>query len=279
MALVVNSNVASIRGQHILRRSQGSLHTSMQRLSSGLRINSAKDDAAGLAITDRMTAQIKGMNQAARNANDGISLAQTAEGAMQETTNMLQRMRQLAVQSRNDTNNTNDRNSLNEEVEQLQEELSRIANSTQFNGKDLIAASMNETYTFQVGANAGDVITVSMTADKFDMTASGLGVNASALNIKSGGAASAAIGLIDKALKKVDSARSTLGAVQNRFESTISNLNNTAENITAARSRILDADIAAESSALAKSRVLEQAGISMLAQANQSPQSALALIG
>ncbi len=276
MALTVNSNVASLNGQHNLLRSQGSLNTSMHRLSSGLRINSAKDDAAGLAISDRMTAQIKGMNQAARNANDGISLAQTAEGAMQETTNILQRMRELSVQAANDTNTSADRTSINTEMQQLTKELSRIASATEFNGQKLINGKATQ-HVFQVGANDGDTITVSMQSKKFNMTAAGLSLGG--LSVASHGAASAAIAKIDAALNKVDTARSELGAVQNRFESTISNLQNSAENITAARSRILDTDIAAESSALAKSRVLQQAGVSMLAQANQAPQTALSLIG
>ncbi len=278
MALTVNSNVASLNGQHNLLRSQGSLNTSMHRLSSGLRINSAKDDAAGLAISDRMTAQIKGMNQAARNANDGISLAQTAEGAMQETTNILQRMRELSVQAANDTNTADDRKSIGTEMAQLKEELNRIADATEFNGQKLINGSATK-HVFQVGANKGDTIIVSMQSNKFNMTIGSDGLNISAISVSSQSGASNAIESIDNALKHVDTARSELGAVQNRFESTISNLQNSAENITAARSRILDTDIAAESSALAKSRVLQQAGVSMLAQANQAPQTALSLIG
>ncbi len=276
MALTVNSNVASLNGRHNLLRSQGSLNTSMQRLSSGLRINSAKDDAAGLAISDRMTAQIKGMNQAARNANDGISLAQTAEGALQQTTNILQRMRELSVQAANDTNTTVDRESIGAEIKQLTAEISRIASTTEFNGQKLIDGSAAQ-HVFQVGANEGDTITVDMNNDRFNMTAAGLSVDS--LSVASHSDASAAITSIDEALKKIDIARSELGAIQNRLEATISNLRNSAENITAARSRILDADIAAESSLLAKSRVLQQAGVAMLAQANQAPQIALSLIG
>ncbi len=278
MALTVNSNVASLNGQHNLLRSQGSLNTSMHRLSSGLRINSAKDDAAGLAISDRMTAQIKGMNQAARNANDGISLAQTAEGAMQETTNILQRMRELSVQAANDTNTSDDRKSISTEMTQLKEELNRIASATEFNGQKLINGGAGE-HVFQVGANKGDTITVSLQNDKFNMTTGSAGLNIAGIDVNTQSGASDAIESLDNALKHVDTARSELGAVQNRFESTISNLQNSAENITAARSRILDTDIAAESSALAKSRVLQQAGVSMLAQANQAPQTALSLIG
>ncbi len=276
MALTVNSNVGSLNAQHNLLKSQSALGTSMTRLSSGLRINSAKDDAAGLAISDRMTAQIRGMNQAARNANDGISLAQTAEGAMQETTNILQRMRELSVQAANDTNTTADRTSIDTEMSQLTSELSRIASTTSFNGQKLINGKATK-HVFQVGANKGETIEVDLSKSAFNMTAGGLKV--SGLSVKTAAAAGSAIAKIDEALKKVDNARSKLGAVQNRFESTISNLQNSQENITAARSRILDADIAAESSAMAKSNVLQQAGVSMLAQANQTPQLALSLIG
>lgn len=274
MALTVNSNVASLNAQHNLLKSQSSLNTSMERLSSGLRINSAKDDAAGLAISDRMTAQINGMNQAARNANDGISLAQTAEGAMNETTNILQRMRELSVQAANDTNTSIDRASIGTEMAQLTAELSRIASATSFNGQKLINGE-GTNHVFQVGANQGETIEVDLST--LDMTAGGLGVDAASVATQAD--ASTAIGLIDTALASVDEGRSMLGAVQNRFESTIANLQNSAENITAARSRILDADIAAESSAMAKSNVLQQAGVAMLAQANQTPQLALSLIG
>ncbi len=221
MALTVNSNVASLNGQHNLLRSQGSLNTSMHRLSSGLRINSAKDDAAGLAISDRMTAQIKGMNQAARNANDGISLAQTAEGAMQETTNILQRMRELSVQAANDTNTSDDRKSISTEMTQLKEELNRIASATEFNGQKLINGGAGE-HVFQVGANKGDTITVSLQNDKFNMTTGSAGLNIAGIDVNTQSGASDAIESLDNALKHVDTARSELGAVQNRFESTIS---------------------------------------------------------
>jgi flagellin len=248
----------------------------MERLSSGLRINSAKDDAAGLAISDRMTAQINGMNQAARNANDGISLSQTAEGAMQETTNILQRMRELSVQSANDTNTTSDRTSIKTEMTQLQSELTRIASATEFNGKKLIDGTAG-TFKFQVGADTGQTIDFSLSS--LNMKASGLGVDSASISVSTQAGAGAAISAIDKALEKVDTGRSKLGALQNRFESTISNLGNAAENITASRSRILDADIAEESSAMTKANVLQQAGVSMLSQANQTPQLALSLLG
>ena len=459
MALTINTNVASLNAQRNLGRSQGALNKSMQRLSSGLRINSAKDDAAGLAISDRMTSQIRGLNQASRNANDGISLAQTAEGALQESTNILQRMRELAVQSANDTNTAEDRNSLQAEVDQLVEELDRIAGTTTFNGRNLLDGSLSSA-NFHVGANSGESISFGIgsarsqdlghvasqsiattdgsvsdgtnltingtvivaTADdgngrstdsayafakainssgstvraEAEPTVSGAidnstnmlatdelsingtvvydgtqgaaqttsdiltrinsftsetGVAATAVgdditltaadgrNIEidgddgSGGANSVfadaelhgnvklvasdnivvtdgssvlggsntyavdssnnvnnlditsvtnsnlSIDKLDSAISQVDSIRGGLGAVQNRFESTIANLQNVSENLSAARSRILDADIAQETSAMTKNNILQQAGVSILAQANQAPQLALSLLG
>lgn len=460
MAITINTNVASLNAQRNLGSSQSALNNSMQRLSSGLRINSAKDDAAGLAISDRMTAQIRGLNQASRNANDGISLAQTAEGALQESTNILQRMRELAVQSANDTNSSSDRSSLNAEVDQLKAELNRIAETTEFNGKSLLDGTMTDA-TFQVGANAGANQTISFSIDSakgadlgtaaagtvtgtaassdyaaasadyvaessdyaaessdyaaassdFDaavdatgasasnasltFTADTAGTDGNAIDIvlvdgaaasdagvsvsgntitvssedltlqtsediatlingntdaaalvdavgttdsmtagnettdlaggleqvgtaqvgtaevgtaqvgtaEVGTAASSdyavegasvviddlsiatltdaqtAITSVDLALSDIDTSRGTLGAVQNRFESTIANLNNVSENLSAARSRILDADIAEETSAMTKSNILQQAGVSILAQANQAPQLALSLLG
>ena len=391
MAITINTNVASLNAQRNLGASQSSLNKSMERLSSGLRINSAKDDAAGLAISDRMTAQIRGLNQASRNANDGISLAQTAEGALQESTNILQRIREIAVQSANDTNSTSDRKSLNDEVTQLKEELDRIADTTEFNGSKVIDGSLADA-TFQVGANAGanqsisfsidsakaadlgtagTVITAAATATGSVAGYSFVGAESDAANVTydfavtanattgstttatlsgstitislgaatgetsaatvatalstvtgvtvtaatgtaamtdtfedtnasvtlAGGStevstvvvsdisvatragAQAAIESIDLALSDVDDSRGKLGAVQNRFESTIANLNNVSENLSAARSRILDADIAQETSAMTKQNILQQAGVSILAQANQAPQLALSLLG
>jgi len=402
MALTINTNVASLNAQRNLGASQSNLNKSMKRLSSGLRINSAKDDAAGLAISDRMTAQIRGLNQASRNANDGISLAQTAEGALQESTNLLQRIRELAVQSANDTNSASDRSSLNDEVTQLKEELDRISTTTQFNGKTLLDGSMSgaaNQATFQVGANAGTSQTISfdiasamssdlgteenytayvaetnasttafsgltVTADAgqgtagsaidiiiststsasvnsvavttstssitvtvagsagstisntdiaalinddadagalVDVTVSSAGSQASTastalaggvtqvdaagtttvnnLSVATRSQAVVSIASVDSALEDVDSIRGALGAVQNRFESTISNLQNVSENLSAARSRILDADIAMETSNMTKQNILQQAGVSILAQANQAPQLALSLLG
>ena len=286
MALTINTNVASLNAQRNLGVSQSNLAKSMQRLSSGLRINSAKDDAAGLAISDRMTAQIRGLNQAARNANDGISLAQTAEGALQETTNILQRMRELAVQGANDTNSDSDRASIQAEIDQLVEEIDRIAGTTKFNGKAVINGDLAlaaDAAKFQVGANsdaATEVISFTIASAKAADLKSGTSQGVAAANVKvtDNALAQTAITNIDGALAAVDDIRGKLGAVQNRFESTIANLNNSAENISAARSRILDADIAQETSAMTKSNILQQAGVAILAQANQAPQLALSLL-
>ena len=275
MAVIINTNIASLNAQRNLNKSQHGLQRSMQRLSSGLRINSSKDDAAGLAISDRMTAQIRGLNQAARNAQDGISLAQTAEGALDETTNLVQRMRELAVQAANDTNTTTDRQSLDDEFQQLKAEITRIAGKTQFNGKNILDGSLSGSANavhFQVGANADETINVSIGS----MGASGLGINTLSLGGRS--AANAAISTLDGALSKIDTQRGELGAKQNRLESTIANLQNVSENLSAARSRIRDADIAQETSEMTKNNILQQAGVSVLAQANQSPQLALSLL-
>ncbi len=280
MAITINTNVQSLNAQRNLSKSQSSLANSMQRLSSGLRINSAKDDAAGLAISDRMSAQIKGMNQAVRNSNDAISFAQTAEGALGEMTNILQRMRELSVQSANGTNSTDDRTALNSEFGELSSELDRIVDTTKFNGQNLLDGTYSgaKAAVFQVGANAGEKISVAI--GNMDTGAlSGGGTTISAANIASAGGASTAIAAIDGALNQVDSLRGTLGAKQNRFESTIANLNNVSENLSAARSRIVDADIATETSEMTKMNILQQAGVSILAQSNQTPQMALSLLG
>ena len=276
MAVVINTNIASLNAQRNLNKSQLGLQRSMQRLSSGLRINSAKDDAAGLAISDRMTSQIRGLNQAARNAQDGISLAQTAEGALVETTNLLQRMRELAVQAANDTNTSDDRASLNAEFSQLQSEIDRIANNTQFNNRGVINGSASAGVTFHIGANADQTITLSIT--RMQASALGSGVDANTITISTQVHANSAIGLIDSAISEVDQVRGDLGAVMNRLESTIANLSNVSENLSASRSRILDADIAQETSLMTKNSILQQAGVSVLAQANQSTQLALGLL-
>ena len=273
MALTINTNVAALNAQRNLGTSQVALNRSMQRLSSGLRINSAKDDAAGLAISDRMTSQIRGLNQAARNSMDGISLAQTAEGALQESTNILQRIREIAVQSANDTNSTADRNSLNDEVIQLKAELDRIATNTAFNGRTLLDGGMSGVGAiFHVGANANQTISFGIPA----ADAATLGVDTATVSTQVG--ANLTISMTDAAISQIDTIRGGLGAIQNRFESTIANLNNVSENLSAARSRILDADIAMETSAMTKNNILQQAGVSILAQANQAPQLALSLL-
>ena len=277
MAVVINTNVASLNAQRNLNKSQLGLNRSMQRLSSGMRINSAKDDAAGLAISDRMTSQIRGLNQAARNAQDGISLAQTAEGALVETTNLLQRMRELAVQSANDTNTQSDRTSLNAEFSELQSEIDRIANNTQFNSRGIINGSAAGGLTFHIGANASQTITLSIAS----MQATNLGTNgvdAGTITISTQVHANSSITEIDTAIATVDTARGSLGAKMNRLESTIANLSNVSENLSASRSRILDADIAQETSEMTKNNILQQAGVSVLAQANQSTQLALGLL-
>ncbi len=280
MTLSINTNIASLDAQRNLSGSQSSLATSMQRLSSGLRINSAKDDAAGLSIAERMNAQVRGMNVAIRNSNDGISLAQTADGALAQVGNSLQRMRELAVQSRNSTNSSSDKDSLNKEFSQLQAEITRVLGGTTFNGKHMLGADAT-TLNFQVGANttADDTVsikTVNMVTDS-TMTA----VTASSAAIDST-ADSSAIGTvidnIDKAINDVNDTRATFGATESRFDSIISNLQSGVENQTAARSRIMDADFAAETANMSRANVLQQAGTAMIAQANQQPQQVLSLL-
>ncbi|WP_342651045.1 flagellin domain-containing protein [Pseudomonas sp. REB1044] len=282
MALTVNTNTTSLGVQKNLNRASEALSTSMTRLSSGLKINSAKDDAAGLQIATRMTSQIRGQTMAIKNANDGISIAQTAEGAMQEQTNMLQRMRELAVQSRNDSNGTNDRAALNKEFQSLASELTRIADSTQLNGKNLLDGSAS-TMTFQVGSNTGSINQISINlSQKFD--ANSLGIT-SAINIEGSSSTqantnySAAITAIDNALQTINTNRADLGAAQNRLTSTINNLQNINENAEAARGRVQDTDFAAETAQLTKQQTLQQASTSVLAQANQLPSAVLKLLG
>jgi len=383
MAQIINTNVMSLNAQKNLNSSQGALATSLERLSTGLRINSAKDDAAGLAISERFSSQINGLNQAVRNANDGISLAQTAEGAMQEVGNNLQRIRELAVQSSNATNSASDRQALNEEVQQLISEIQRVSTQTDFNGQKLLDGSFTG-QAFQVGANAGQLITVNAATntqtaalgqtnastqtieisapdDDAELTLAGISINgvddfaeitvggtgstgaetqAAAVNelvaavnarsdetgitaaagetagdvvltgsfaveeeptaatitgatagtqtveeafvsnvdISSFDGAQQALGIMDNALTEVNSARAEFGAIQNRFESVIANLQTGAENLSAAQSRIRDADFAAETAELTRAQILQQAGTSVLAQANAAPQNVLALL-
>ena len=272
MAQIINTNIMSLNAQRNLSSSQNALATSLERLSSGLRINSAKDDAAGLAISERFTAQIRGLNQAVRNANDGISLAQTAEGAMAEVTNNLQRIRELAVQSANETNSTSDRASLQAEVTQLLAEIDRVASQTEFNGTALLDGSF-ATAQFQVGANATDIITVTSAVN---VTTDDLDVDD--VDISSVAGATLALTAVDAALDEVSGFRGEFGAIQNRFESVIANLQISVENQSAARSRIRDADFAAETAELTRAQILQQAGVSVLSQANAQPQSVLALL-
>ncbi|MEC8138863.1 MAG: flagellin domain-containing protein [Pseudomonadota bacterium] len=278
MAITVNTNVSSLNAQRNLTRSGEGLATSMERLASGMRINSAKDDAAGLQISNRMTSQINGLAVAQRNANDGISIAQTAEGALNESTNILQRMRELALQSANGSNSTDDRASLNKEVKALQAELTRISETTSFGSTKLFdPAEFGDTGTaaFQVGVNKGETISITLT--KVDDAT--LGVDSTAVDISSVTGAEDSLALIDTAIGTVDALRADLGAVQNRFGHTISNLANIQENVSASRSRIQDTDFATETAQMTKNQILQQAGTSILSQANQLPQAALSLLG
>ena len=280
MALSINTNVASLNAQRSMSSSQNSLATSMQRLSSGLRINSAKDDAAGLAIAERMNSQVRGMNVAIRNANDGISLAQTAEGALSKVGDALQRMRELAVQARNSTNSDSDKDSLNKEFAQLQAEISRVLGGTTFNGKHILgseATSLN----FQIGANtsADDMITVTTTDLTADSVITAITGTAAVIDASTtAGSLKTVIDNIDAALDEVNNTRATFGATQSRFDAVIANLQQAVENQAAARSRIMDADFAAETANLSRAQILQQAGTAMVAQANQLPQQVLRLL-
>ncbi|UYK94891.1 flagellin FliC [Pantoea ananatis] len=309
MMAVINTNTLSLVTQNNLSKSQSSLGTAIERLSSGLRINSAKDDAAGEAIANRFTSNINGLTVAARNANDGISLSQTAEGALTEVNNNLQRVRDLTVQAQNSSNSASDIDSIQAEVNQRMQEIDRVTKQTDFNGiKVLNTGSGSSTYNFQVGAKDGETIGITISSsDGFDLAAAGQSgttqntsvttgqtVNGNARTTSAigfdvlkgavtGGTGGTAAGTtpladIDKAIKAVDNQRSLLGASQNRFESTISNLNNTVTNLTAARSRIQDADYATEVSNMSRAQILQQAGSSVLAQANQVPQTMLSLL-
>jgi flagellin len=269
MALVVNSNISSLNAQRQLSRSTNDLSVSYERLSSGKRINSAKDDAAGLQISSRLTSQVNGLNQASRNANDGISLSQTAEGALDEYTNTVQRMRTLAVQSSNGSNTTADRTALNSEYSELELELQRIASQTSFGGVDLLDGTYSA--QFQIGADASQTISISIDTNFATVVGTAGGISTFAT-------AQTAIIKMDSALATVNSSRADLGAKQNRFSSVIRSNDNTAQNVAASRSRIEDTDYALESATLARNSVLQQASSSMLAQANQQPQIALSLL-
>jgi flagellin len=281
----INTNLVSLNAQRNLSSSQSSLAVSMQRLSSGLRVNSAKDDAAGLAIAERMQTKVRGMTVAIRNANDAISMSQTAEGALGKVGDMLQRMRELAVQAANGTNTSTDRTSLNDEYLQLSREAARTLGGTQFNGQNILATTT--TSTFQVGANTSATLDqISVAA--FDWTSVGAITSAigtavgtdptTAVAGTDGSFALAAITAIDAAIDSVNSQRATFGAVQNRFDNVVASLQVSVENQTAARSRIMDADYASETSNLSRASILQQAGNAMIAQANQLPQQVLALL-
>lgn len=294
MSMFINTNVSSLNAQRNMTNSSNSLDTSYQRLASGLRINSAKDDAAGLQISNRLTAQINGMNQGNRNANDGISVAQTAEGAMDEMTTMLQRIRTLSQQSANGSNSSADRTSMQQEVDQLGAEINRIATNTTFGGQKLLDGTIGTAgkVDFQVGADKSQTIsfTLATSGSIKSFTISGIaqvssgaslifkGGTAGLINISSQSDAQSVLGAVDKMLAVVDKKRAELGAVQNRFDSTIRNQSNISENLSAARSRIRDADFATETANMTKQNILQQAASSVLAQANQRPQAALSLL-
>ncbi|GGP45160.1 flagellin [Shewanella saliphila] len=273
MAITVNTNVTSMKAQKNLNSSSQALSTSMERLSSGLRINSAKDDAAGLAISNRLNSQVGGLEVGMRNANDAISIAQIAEGAMQEQTNMLQRMRDLAIQSENGANSADDLAAIQAEITQLTTEITAIGNSTAFGNTKLMTGSFSAGKLFQVGHQEGEDVTVAVnTNNAVSLSVDGLAVTTSA-------GRNSALGKIDSAIKNIDTQRAALGAVQNRLAYNISNSANTQSNVADAKSRIVDVDFAKETATMTKNQVLQQTGSSMLAQANQLPQIALSLLG
>ena len=287
MASVINTNLLSLNAQRNTSATQSQLATSLQRLSSGLRVNSAKDDAAGLAISERLNAQVRGSNVAIRNANDGISLSQTAEGALSKVNDSLQRMRELAVQARNATNTSADKDSLDKEFGELSKEIQRVLGGTTFNGRAILATTAAGTQTFQVGANTTsndriDVVTTDMTTATeitavagTDNTGAGRAVID---NTATGAAIDTVISNIDTAVNKVSSERANLGAAQNRMDQVISNLQISVENQSAAKSRITDADFAQETANLSRANILQQAGNAMIAQANQLPSQVLSLL-
>jgi len=271
---VINTNVLALSAQTNLNRSASALSSAIERLSSGMRINSAKDDAAGQAIANRMSAQVRGMDQAKRNASDGISLLQTQESGLGEINANLQRIRELAVQAASDTNTADDRTSIQTEIDQRVEEIDRIANSSTFNGTQLLNVTGGVKLNIQVGAGTTDDDSIEIST--LDVTATTLAVNA--LSTTDATTSKAAIDAVDAAMKTVDTARSEIGAKQNRFESTVNNLANTITNLSAAKSRIEDADYAAEVSNMTRGQILQQAGQAVLAQANAIPQGALSLL-
>ncbi|MFT6778730.1 MAG: flagellin [Paraglaciecola sp.] len=273
MSLFVNTNVSSLNATRQLFTSNNNLSTAFERLSSGFRINTAKDDAAGLQISNRLTSQIMGLDQAVRNANDGISVSQTIEGALAETTSALQRIRVLAVQSQNGINSSADRVALQKEVTALKNEMSRIASTTQFGGVNVLDGTFSS--AFLVGANAGQTISVNVERTG-GFGASGLSV--ADTSVLSASQASAAMVAVSEAMSIIDAQRADLGAIQNRFQSTIRNLSNISENVSAARSRIRDTDFAVETAELTRWQIIQQASVTVLGQANQRPQAALSLL-
>ncbi|MDN3524869.1 flagellin [Halomonas sabkhae] len=305
---VINTNITALIGQNNLSSSQNSLQQAQERLSSGLRINSAADDAAGQAIANRMTSTVTGLDQASRNANDGISLAQTAEGSLNQVNDNLQRVRELTVQAQNDTNTAQDIDSIQEEVNQRLAEIDRVTSQTQFNGRDLFAGGTDQDFSIQVGSKDNQTIDISIAAAEADGSAStGGGWNMYATAAGTNGYVAAgtgagelgtvagvareqdalgfdvlqgdALATLDDRISAVDESRSNLGAMQNRFETALDNIETTSTNLTEARSRIEDADYAEEVSNMTRANILQQAGTSMLAQANQTPQSVLSLLG
>jgi len=275
MGMTINTNVLSINAQRNAATTNISLATSLQRLSSGLRVNSAKDDAAGLAIASRMDAQARGMNVAVRNSNDGISLVQTAESGMAVIGDMLQRMRELAVQAANGTNTSSDLSALDSEYSELWSEINRTMSSVQFNGTSLLDATAN--FEFQIGANSGQSVSIS-SADMSITAGITAMASESALDTTDTSANATHIDSIDTAISSINSSRATLGAIQNRFNYTVSYLQAASENQQAARGRIMDADFAQETANLSRAQILQQAGTAMVAQANQLPQGVLALL-
>ncbi|MCP3427812.1 flagellin [Opacimonas viscosa] len=272
MSIYVNTNMSSITARRQLIDSSNSLNTAFERLSSGFRINSAKDDAAGLQISDRMTSQIEGLQQGIRNANDGISLAQTIEGSLQESSSALQRIRQLTIQAQSGINTDADLDAIQKEIGALKDEISRIASTSQFNGVNVLTGDFKA--SFLVGSNAGQTIDINLSK------LNGFGYNGlfSGFDIDVKTNASTSLARIDAALSTINGTRSDLGAIQNRFDSTIRNLTNIAENVSAARSRIRDTDFATETAELTRSQIIQQATTTILTQANQKPQAALSLL-
>lgn len=278
MPIIVNSNIASLNAQRNLNMSNTALASSLQKLSSGLRVNSAKDDAAGLAVAEGLTSQIRGNNQGVRNAYDGISVAQTAESALGQVGNNLQRIREVAVQAANGGISDDNRSQLQKEVDQLTQEISRIVQTTNFNGTKLLTGGSG--LTFQIGSSgsADNQVTTSGVEMSGIAGYSGSLTATGTVDVSTSGAASAAIASMDASIRTVTNTRATYGAVQNRFEAVIANMQAFTENLSASRSRIMDADFASETAQLTRNQILQQAGTSILGQANQVPQAALSLL-